>query len=147
MARTSRLDIPLATEQRAELDALAAATGLTPTAAGRLAITQFLSKGNLILTGTSPAGPGGDLDAFIAELRAAPLLADAADQLEEAFRLLDMEADTNRDAAGLFEAVVLVCRARGSLAKRLAVLSELVNHNGPVSIPRSLLTRTERPEP
>ena len=139
MARLARLDIPLPTEQRAELDAMASATGMTATALGRLGIVQLLARRDLVLTGASGT-PGGDLDAFIAELRAAPPLAAAADQLEEAFRLLDMEADSSRDAAGLFEAVELVCRARGRLVDRLHVLSELVNHEGKVSIPRKLFT-------
>lgn len=139
MARQARLDIPLASEQRAELDAMASATGMTATALGRLGIVQLLGRRDLVLTGAFGT-PGGDLDAFIAELRAAPLLADAADQLEEAFRLLDMEADSNPDAAGLFEAVALICRARGRLVDRLHVRSELVNQEGKVSIPRKLLT-------
>jgi len=137
MARLARLDIPLPTEQRAELDAMASATGMTATALARLGIVQLLARRDLVLTGASGT-TGGDLDAFIAELRAAPLLADAADQLEEAFRLLDMEADSSRDAAGLFEAVALVCRARGRLIDRLHVLHELVHHEGTVSIPRAL---------
>ena len=141
MARLARLDIPLPTEQRAELDALAEASGMTATALGRLGIVQLLARRDLVITGAFGT-PGGDLDAFIAELRAAPLLADAADQLEEAFRLLDMEADSSRDAAGLFEAVALVCRARGRLIDRLHVLHELVHHEGKVSIPRKLTNRT-----
>ena len=139
MARQARLDVPLSSEQRREIDAMASATGMTATALGRLGIVQLLARRDLVLTGASGT-PGGDLDAFIAELRAAPLLADAADQLEEAFRLLDMEADSSRDAAGLFEAVALVCRARGRLVDRLHVLHELVHHEGKVSLPRKLFT-------
>jgi hypothetical protein len=146
MAERSRFEIVLPATQRQALAGLAEEAGLSSSGLARLAINHLLARNELLLGG-APAGPGGDLDAFIAELRAEPSLAAAVDQLEEAFRLLDMEADTNRDAAGFYEAVALICRARGPLAKRLAVLSELVNHNGPVSIPRSLLTRTERPEP
>jgi hypothetical protein len=138
MARQARLDVPLSTEQRAELDALASASGVTPTALGRLGIVQLLARRDLVLTGASVT-PGGDLDAFLTELRADFSPAAAADQLEEAFRLLDMEADSSRDAAGLFEAVALVCRARGRLVDRLHVLHELVHHEGKVSIPRALL--------
>ena len=139
MARQARLDVPLSSEQRREIDAMATVTGMTATALGRLGIVQLLGRRDLVLTGAFGT-PGGDLDAFIAELRAAPLLADAADQLEEAFRLLDMEADSNPDAAELFEAVALICRARGRLVDRLHVRSELVNQEGKVSIPRKLLT-------
>ena len=143
MARQARLDVPLSTEQRREIDAMASATGMTATALGRLGIVQLLARRDLVLTGAFGT-PGGDLDAFLTELRADFSLAAAADQLEEAFRLLDMEADSSRDAAGLFEAVELVCRARGRLVDRLHVLHELVHHEGTVSIPRALFhpTRT-----
>ena len=43
MARLARLDIPLPTEQRAELDAMASATGLTSTGLARLAIIRMLN--------------------------------------------------------------------------------------------------------
>jgi hypothetical protein len=77
MARLARLDIPLPTEQRAELDAMASATGLTATALGRLGIVQLLARRNLVLTGAFGT-PGGDLDAFIAELGAGPIARSAS---------------------------------------------------------------------
>jgi hypothetical protein len=138
MARQARLDVPLSTEQRAELDALASATGLTPTAAGRLAITQFFSKRELLVSGAS-AGPDGDLDCFLAEVGADPRLAGMVPALADAFRALDLEADGNPDAAALFAVVVTICRARGSLVDRLRVPLELASFKGVVSIPRSLL--------
>jgi hypothetical protein len=75
MARLARLDIPLASEQRAELDALAEASGVSATALGRLGIVQLLARQELIMGGET--GSRSDLDAFVAALRAAnPKLAD-----------------------------------------------------------------------
>jgi hypothetical protein len=46
MARQARLDVPLSSEQRREIDAMASATGMTATALGRLGIVQL--RGRLI---------------------------------------------------------------------------------------------------
>ena len=61
MARLARLDIPLASEQRAELDALAEASGVSATALGRLGIVQLLARQELIMGGET--GSRSDLDA------------------------------------------------------------------------------------
>jgi hypothetical protein len=142
MARQARLDVPLSNEQRQELDATASAAGLTPTAAARLAITQFVARRDLLLTG----GAGGDLDAFIRELRADPRLAPAADQLAKAFEDLDVEADGNPNCAGMMALIEHVCRAPGSLLNRLRLLVELAEHEGVVTIPRALLTDRTHPK-
>jgi hypothetical protein len=142
MARQARLDVPLSSEQRREIDAMASATGLTATALGRLGIVQLLARRDLVLTGS--ATTGDDLGAFLTELRAVPPLVGAADQLEEVFSALDMEGGISRDAAGLFECLSIVARARGPIEKRLRVMLKLVDHDGPVSIPRALLTNHHR---
>ena len=133
--RQARLDVPLSNEQRQELDATALAVGINPTAAARLAILQFVARRDLLLTG----GAGGDLGAFIAEMRADPALAPAADQLEDAFRNLNVEGDTNPNAAALVALIEYVCRAKGSLLNRLRMLAEIADFKGKVSIPRALL--------
>jgi hypothetical protein len=98
--------------------------------------------GGYLMTG-KPETTGGDLGAFVAALRADPLLAAAADQLE-AFSDLDMEAGINRDAAGLFDCLQIVAKARGSIEKRLQVMLKLVDHDGQIAIPRALLTNHHR---
>jgi hypothetical protein len=134
----TRFEIVLPAARRAALEKLAAESGWTASALTRLAIGHLLSHSDLLLTGGSTT-PGGDLGAFLAELRAIPPRVGAADQLEKAFSDLDTEAGINRDAAGLFECLSIVARARGPIEKRLRVMLELLNHEGKVLIPRALL--------
>jgi hypothetical protein len=63
MARQARLDVPLSSEQRRELDTLAAQAGLTPTALGPLGIVWVLAHGDILLKGPSPAVPSNDVAA------------------------------------------------------------------------------------
>jgi hypothetical protein len=138
MAGKIRLDVSLPVVQHDALQALAAETGFRPGALARMAINHFLARRDLVLTGS--AGGGSDLDAFIAEMRGGdPGLVPVADQLAAAFAALDLEADTNRNAAGLIDCLSIVARARGSIEQRLAVMLELVKFKGVVAIPREWL--------
>jgi hypothetical protein len=145
MAETNRFEIVLPATQRQALAGLAEETGVSSSGLARLAISHLLARNELLLGG-APVGPGGDLDAFLVELRADPILASVADQLGAAFSSLDMEAGINRDAAGLFECLQIVARARGPIEKRLRVMLELIDHDGVVSIPRSLLANHTQPK-
>jgi hypothetical protein len=86
------------------------------------------------------------MDDFIAEMRADPTFAPGAGQLEAAFRNLDVEGDTNPNAAGLVAVIEYVCRAPGSLLHRLRLLDELVAYEGRVRIPRALLADRTHPK-
>ena len=135
MARQARLDIPLPTEQRAELDALAEATGMTATALGRLGILQLLARQELIMGGET--GSRSDLDAFVAALRAAnPKL---ADDLARALAGLNAEAEGSSDAAGLYDCLTAVARTRLPIEKKLKLMMELCEFRGTVAVPRELL--------
>ena len=80
-------------------------------------------------------------------LRADPAFAPAADQLENAFRALDVEGDTNPDAAGLVAVIEYVCRAKkGSLLNRLRLLAELAEFKGKIKVPRALLANRNHPK-
>jgi hypothetical protein len=124
MARQARLDIPLAE-----------ASGVSATALGRLGIVQLLARQELIMGGE--AGGQSDLDAFVAELRAAnPKL---ANDLERALAGLDAEADGSSDAAGLYDCLTAVARTRLPIEKKLKLMMELCEFRGTVAVPRELL--------
>ncbi len=79
-------------------------------------------------------------------LRADSAFAPAADQLENAFRALDAEGDTNPNAAGLVALIEYVCRAKGSVLNRLRMLAEIAEFKGKISIPRALLANRSHPK-
>lgn len=142
MARMARLDVPLSSEHRRALDAKAAAIGVKPTTAGRMAILEFVGRHGLVLTAQRVTGQR-DIDAFLAELKGDARMVDAADTLAAVLKGLDGDADTSRDAAGLFDCLGVIARCGGTLERRLRAMRELCDFSGTVSIPRELL----HPEP
>jgi hypothetical protein len=139
MTEKIRLDVALPIEQHNALQALAAETGFRPGALARLAVVQFLERSDLLLSGRSSAGHG-DLEKFVAELRADARMAPVADRMADAFRAVDLEADASPDAVCLMAAVSAICRTHRPLVDRLRALLDLVSIEGPITIPRDLLT-------
>jgi hypothetical protein len=129
--------VSLPVEQHDALRALAVETGFRPGALARVAIIRLLNDPASLTGGP----PGNDLEKFVAELRADPAFAPAADQLAAAFQAVDLEADGNPDAACLIAAVAAICRVRRPLVDRLRALLALVSIEGrvTVTVPRELL--------
>jgi hypothetical protein len=80
------------------------------------------------------------IDNFVAALAAAPQGAQSARLMADAFDRLDHEGDKNPDAVILYQLMTrVVANTDRSISDRLAALSDLVDINGKVQVPRSLL--------
>jgi hypothetical protein len=137
MARQARIDVPLSSEHRRALDVKAAAIGVKPTTAGRMAILEFVGRHGLVLTGQRVTGQR-DIDAFIAELKGDARMVGTADTLAAVLKGLDGDADTSSDACGLFDCLAVIARCGGTLERRLRAMLELCDFSGTVAIPRAL---------
>ena len=80
------------------------------------------------------------IDNFLAEIAACPRGAQSARLMADAFDRLDHEGDKNPDAVILYQLMTrVVANTDRSISDRLAALSDLVDINGKVQVPRSLL--------
>ena len=80
------------------------------------------------------------IDNFLAEIAACPRGAQSARLMADAFDRLDHEGDKNPDAVILYQLMTrVVANTDRSISDRLAALSDLVDINGKVLVPRSLL--------
>jgi hypothetical protein len=80
------------------------------------------------------------IDHFLDELAAYPHLAPAARLMTAVFDRLNREGGRNPDALALYQLVTrVVADTDKSLSERLAALSELVDIDGKVLVPRDLL--------
>jgi hypothetical protein len=80
------------------------------------------------------------IDNFVAALAAAPHGAQYARLMADAFDRLDHDGDRNPDAVILYQLMTrVVANTDRSIPERLAALSDLVDINGKVLVPRSLL--------
>jgi hypothetical protein len=70
------------------------------------------------------------LETFVEDLRRSRFVV-VADQIEDALRATDMEADYNPHAAAMFEAITWIVGHTGrSLTERVLALIKLVEHDG-----------------
>jgi hypothetical protein len=80
------------------------------------------------------------IDNFVAEFAAGPHGAQYARLMADAFDRLDHDGDRNPDAVILYQLMTrVVANTDRSIPERLAALSDLVDINGKVLVPRSLL--------
>jgi hypothetical protein len=83
--------------------------------------------------------PIAGLEGFYAEVRASPM-APLAEKLAHALDVLDAEAETSADAAGLFEALYFVFRhPQHSVSEKFGMLDKLIHLEGKIEgTPREL---------
>jgi hypothetical protein len=79
--------------------------------------------------------PVDHIKKFLADVRAEPVLAPFADDMERALHMVDLEADTNDHAAAFFEALIWILAQPRTLREKLDVICKLTGMKGRVTIP------------